>query len=259
MNNLYNISVEDLKNQLDNAKKTYEKNLFETEKLLKENNIKDNVITELTNELKKLLELESELESTKGYTNYINTINNNNINNNNNNIQIKKADEEKTQKIINELKLELINMKNEQNSIIKEIEKEYEKDFQLKINKLKDSYERKYTEINSNQNKKIFDLQLDIKSIKNKIDKYEKAFLSKNNYSSNINNLNSNLNLNLNSYTNSNSKLNTLNTNSNSKSNSKKNLIKNKNIYRINKNEEENFINFPNDYIINLKKVKNIS
>lgn len=102
------------------------------------------------------------------------------------------------EKIINELKLELSNLKNEQNSIIKEIEKDYEKDLEIKINKLKESYERKLNEINNNQNKKIYDLQSEIKAIKMKIDKYEKAFLSKNSgnfYSNRVSNINNKNNL----------------------------------------------------------------
>jgi len=67
---LENLSTEELKIHLENAKRIYEKKLLDTDQLIKEINTKDVRICELTSELKSLLETEMGLESSSAQANF---------------------------------------------------------------------------------------------------------------------------------------------------------------------------------------------
>ena len=223
--NLENLTIEELKLNLEISKKSYDKKLFETENLLKEINSKDLKITELTYQLKILLDTELDLQINNNNINYSINLNHNlisketehlknvqingNFENSDNLKNLKK--ENFNHKEIMQLKKEIDSLKKNHSDMIKEIEMDFDKELEINLNKLKENYDEKIREITVDQDKKIKELKKDIYFIRSKIDKYENIYYNK---TKNNNNLN-----------------------------------------ELDKYENNNFINQPNQYLINLKKV----
>jgi hypothetical protein len=156
INNLNNLSQEEIKNQIEIVKNLYEKKLLEINQIYSEINIKETKIIELSQSIGKLLENDS-----------------NNTKANQLNLQKEAIIHNQRLKEISELKIEINNVKRKHNKKLEQIEKEYENEINESLEKINEEYTLRIREFNEDHNKNIKILQDDILLLKNKLEKLE--------------------------------------------------------------------------------------
>jgi prefoldin subunit 5 len=170
---LNSLSDEEIKNEIEEIKKFYEKSMQEIEKTYKELNTYEEKINQLTSNISTSLEDDVREGGREDQQNLQNQQNLNHA--------ITSSEDSMNEMMISQLKSEINSLKRKHNKKFSDLQKEKENALQENLSQIRDEYNLRIREFNETHDKSIKNLQEEIFELKREVEDVKKEKLDKEN------------------------------------------------------------------------------